>query len=217
MAQSLTVLVVDEQPTIVKLIEINLRKAGYDVVPAHSASEALDRIAEARPDLIVADDELLSQIRSHPRAWGIPLVSLRGQRGSLRDLLERADQSGLYEWARSFRASVPRERRRVPTTRAIVIARLHADWLRLSKALTQAGLLPVLAEDAGDAIEKARGVATVQVIVVGFPPREADAVRWRIKEYPPTSQVRVLLLADDEAIDRFIGELGRQERGGIEV
>jgi DNA-binding NarL/FixJ family response regulator len=211
------VLVVDEQRAIVKLVEINLRKAGYDVVPAYSASQALDSIAEARPDLIVADDELLSQIRSHPRAWGIPLISLQRGPFDLRDLLARVDESGLHEWARSLRAWVPRERRRVPGTQAVVIARLRGDWLRLSKALTQAGLLPVLAKDAGDAIEKARGVAAVQVIVVGLPPREADAVRWRLKEYPPTSHVRVLVLADGEAIDRFIDELGRQERGGTEV
>ena len=49
------ILVVDDERQIVKLVEINLRKAGYDVVCAYDGVEALEKVQNEKPDMIVLD------------------------------------------------------------------------------------------------------------------------------------------------------------------
>jgi two-component system OmpR family response regulator len=48
-------LVVDDEPNIVELLSASLRYAGFDVSSAGSGREAVDRVRETRPDLIVLD------------------------------------------------------------------------------------------------------------------------------------------------------------------
>lgn len=50
-----SVLVVDDEPGILRLIELELRSQGFDVVTAGNAEEALARIGEQRPDIGVFD------------------------------------------------------------------------------------------------------------------------------------------------------------------
>jgi DNA-binding response OmpR family regulator len=50
-----TILVVDDEDAIVEFIEINLERAGYAVLTAHSGSEALDTLRHASPTLVVLD------------------------------------------------------------------------------------------------------------------------------------------------------------------
>ncbi len=49
------VLVVDDDPVIVRLLEVNLRLDGYDVETASRGEQALDRAAETDPDLVILD------------------------------------------------------------------------------------------------------------------------------------------------------------------
>ncbi len=49
------VLVVDDDPMVNSLMSESLRVAGFDVVTASSGAEALDRLAEGIPDVIVSD------------------------------------------------------------------------------------------------------------------------------------------------------------------
>ena len=49
------VLVVDDEPQIVRALRINLSARGYDVVTAPDGREALRVAAEARPDVVVLD------------------------------------------------------------------------------------------------------------------------------------------------------------------
>jgi CheY-like chemotaxis protein len=49
------VLVVDDDPDIVKFIEVTLTRAGFDVGVAYDGREALDRVSEWRPDLVLLD------------------------------------------------------------------------------------------------------------------------------------------------------------------
>jgi two-component system OmpR family response regulator len=48
-------LVVDDEPNIVELLSASLRYAGFEVSSARSGREAVDRIRETRPDLVVLD------------------------------------------------------------------------------------------------------------------------------------------------------------------
>lgn len=49
------ILVVDDEPDIIELIEYNLLKEGYDVYTATNGEEALLKVKEIKPDLIVLD------------------------------------------------------------------------------------------------------------------------------------------------------------------
>lgn len=49
------ILVVDDEPSITKLVSFNLEKAGYDVDTAADGQAALDKVQDNQPDLIVLD------------------------------------------------------------------------------------------------------------------------------------------------------------------
>lgn len=53
--KGLKVLIADDEPDIVEIIEYNLRKEGYDVITAKDGDEALSRAKSAHPDLIILD------------------------------------------------------------------------------------------------------------------------------------------------------------------
>lgn len=49
------VLVVDDEPRIVKFLEVKLKASGYGVLTANSGSEALEQVEAQEPDLVVLD------------------------------------------------------------------------------------------------------------------------------------------------------------------
>ena len=84
-----TILVVDDSPTVRKLISGKLEKSGHNVVCAVDGVEALARVAEQIPDLILLDIamprmdgyEVCKQIRSNPVAKDLPVVMISGKDG----------------------------------------------------------------------------------------------------------------------------------------
>ena len=50
-----SVLVIDDEPQVVKTLSRTLERHGYDVVGATSAAEGLARAAELHPDLVISD------------------------------------------------------------------------------------------------------------------------------------------------------------------
>src|SRR5262249_10404240 len=50
-----TVLVVDDEPQILRVIRVSLPLRGYEVITASSGEEALDQIGKQVPDLIILD------------------------------------------------------------------------------------------------------------------------------------------------------------------
>ena len=79
-----TVLVADDNPDNVTLLREALEAADYTVVVAYDGDEALLKVAEANPDLIILDVmmpgkdgfETLAQLRSEPATRDIPVVIL---------------------------------------------------------------------------------------------------------------------------------------------
>lgn len=49
------VLVVDDQPHIVRLIQVNLEKEGFEVTTAGDGVEGLNKVREVQPDLVILD------------------------------------------------------------------------------------------------------------------------------------------------------------------
>lgn len=77
-------LVVDDEPNLLVAVGACLRGEGFDVVTARSGAEALVRVAETVPDLIVSDVRMpgmdgyqfARQLRSSPRTALTPVVFL---------------------------------------------------------------------------------------------------------------------------------------------
>ena len=79
-----TILAVDDERHIVRLVQVNLERAGYNVVTALDGREALEKIAEARPDLVVMDVmmpymdgfSVLEHLRKDPTTRDLPVIML---------------------------------------------------------------------------------------------------------------------------------------------
>jgi DNA-binding NarL/FixJ family response regulator len=77
-------LVVDDEPNLLRAVAACLRGEGFDVVTARGGAEALVRVAETVPDLVVSDIrmpgmdgyQLARQLRSSPRTALTPVVFL---------------------------------------------------------------------------------------------------------------------------------------------
>ncbi len=92
------VLVVDDDPHIVQLIQINLESRGHDVVTATDGSVALDEVARQKPDAIVCDlmmpvtdgFTVLRTLRIDPETKKIPfvIVSAKTMPDEIRKALE---------------------------------------------------------------------------------------------------------------------------------
>lgn len=81
------VLVVDDEPQILRALRINLAAHGYDVATAATGAEALRRAAAAVPDLIVLDlglpDMDGGEVIAGLRGWtGAPILVLSGRAAS---------------------------------------------------------------------------------------------------------------------------------------
>ena len=91
---TVTVLVVDDEERIRKLVSLGLKRAGYEVVQASGGQEALARVAEVKPDLIVSDVmrpdldgfSLLSTLREDSSTRDVPLIFLTAK-GTTDDLV----------------------------------------------------------------------------------------------------------------------------------
>jgi CheY-like chemotaxis protein len=81
---TLNVLCVEDEPDTRLLMRVVLGKAGFAVVEADDGGTALQRIAEAQPDLIVTDlmmpgidgKDLIRRLRQDPGTAEIPVVLL---------------------------------------------------------------------------------------------------------------------------------------------
>lgn len=83
------VLIVDDEPYMLRIVEISLRKGGYHLVMGNNGREAVELARRERPDAIVMDVlmpemdglEALRELRRDPATAGIPVIMLtaRGQ------------------------------------------------------------------------------------------------------------------------------------------
>jgi|SRR5579883_595009 len=49
------VVIVDDEPSLIKFVSQNLRARGYDVADASNGSEGVERVKEYKPDLVILD------------------------------------------------------------------------------------------------------------------------------------------------------------------
>ncbi|MGB9619532.1 MAG: response regulator transcription factor [Armatimonadota bacterium] len=78
------ILAVDDEKHIVRLVQVNLERAGYTVVTANDGKEALEKVQTENPDLVVLDVmmpymdgfEVLQNLRRNPATRDIPVIML---------------------------------------------------------------------------------------------------------------------------------------------
>ena len=78
------VLVVDDEPEAVELVEFNLKGAGYEVSTASDGAEALNKARRIQPNLVILDVmmpeidgmEVCKLLRRDPATSGIPIIML---------------------------------------------------------------------------------------------------------------------------------------------
>jgi two-component system, OmpR family, response regulator len=79
------ILVVDDEPSVTRLLKLNLEQTGdYTVRTENSSRAVLAAAEEFRPDLVLLDvmmpgldgGSLASALRSHPQLKGVPIIFL---------------------------------------------------------------------------------------------------------------------------------------------
>ncbi len=98
------ILVVEDSPTIRKVISITLSQKGYEIIEAGDGLEALSRLNEAKPDLILLDIilpkmdgyQILSIIRENPEFKNIPVIMLTSKDGIINKVKGKVAGSSAY-------------------------------------------------------------------------------------------------------------------------
>lgn len=78
------ILVCDDERSIVRLIQVNLERQGWQVVTAYDGKEGLEKIRSEKPDICVLDVmmpymdgfEVLKNLRREPETQNLPVVML---------------------------------------------------------------------------------------------------------------------------------------------
>ncbi len=78
------ILVVDDEPTIVRLMEFILARQGHQMIVAVNGEEALEKIKGEQPDLVLLDImmpridgyEVAHRLRADPQTAALPIIML---------------------------------------------------------------------------------------------------------------------------------------------
>lgn len=99
-----TVLVCDDDPVILRLLEVNLELEGYDVLSAHHGEEAVSLAQSKHPDLVILDImmprldgyETAERLKADEGTKDIPIIFLSAK-AQLSDI-EKGREYGVEEY-----------------------------------------------------------------------------------------------------------------------
>lgn len=87
------ILVCEDEPDILELIQVRLERAGHEVLTASDGTAGLRRALEDQPELLLVDwmmpglsgVEVVAAVRAHPTAHQLPILMLtaRAQQGDI--------------------------------------------------------------------------------------------------------------------------------------
>jgi len=100
--RSARIVVVDDDPGLLRLLSIRLRAEKYEVEPVSNAPAAVDAVGRIRPDLVITDLRMpgtdgISLLRELQRRWPALSVILLTAHGTIPDAV-RATQSGAFSF-----------------------------------------------------------------------------------------------------------------------
>jgi CheY-like chemotaxis protein len=86
------ILLIDDEPDLVRLTSFRLQKAGYDILVAESGTQGLQIAQQEKPDLILLDlnlphmngDKVCQAIKSDPDLRHIPIIVLSASSESIK-------------------------------------------------------------------------------------------------------------------------------------
>ena len=97
---SIKILIVDDEPHMLRVTELSIKRGGYQIVIGRNGKEAIELAAREKPSLIVMDVSMpemdgltaLTQLKANPETANIPVIMLtvRGQAMAR----QQAEQSG---------------------------------------------------------------------------------------------------------------------------
>jgi CheY-like chemotaxis protein len=96
------VLIVEDEPDILKMTEFRVRNAGYETVTATYGQEALDKVQSEKPDLILMDYklpgmtgvEIYNKLQEDESCQKIDVIFLTASKGNI-ELVEKMEEIGV--------------------------------------------------------------------------------------------------------------------------
>lgn len=93
------VLICDDDPLLLELMEFRLRAKGYEVIKAVDGAEALEKAQQDAPDVVVLDAmmpkadglEVLARIKGDPALSDTPVIMLTARKGQ-KDIVSALDK-----------------------------------------------------------------------------------------------------------------------------
>lgn len=103
------VVIADDDPDIRRLVEMTVTNAGCDVTVASDGEEALERVRDSIPDLVILDVlmprmdgwEVARALKSDPATREVPVMFLTS-RGQEHDVLEGFDSGAIDYMVKPF-------------------------------------------------------------------------------------------------------------------
>jgi CheY-like chemotaxis protein len=100
------ILIVDDEPDILKIVIFRLKTKGYQTISATSGEEALRLVAENKPNLIILDlrmpgidgDEVCRRIKADQDLCDIPVILLTASTGQ--DIEKLSKEIGAVDFIR---------------------------------------------------------------------------------------------------------------------
>jgi two-component system response regulator GlrR len=197
------ILVVDDDPGLLRLLTIRLRSQKYEVEPVTSAAEALAAVARVRPDLVVTDLRMaqmdgIALLKELQRRWPSLNVILLTAHGTIPDAV-KATQSGAFAF---LTKPVEKEHLLDEVRRALRTSGFAEsdtdDWR--AKFATRSPILE-------DRLAKAHRVADsdAAVLIVGEPGTGKELLAHAVHRASPRREASLTVL-DCGAIDAAGGE-----------
>jgi putative two-component system response regulator len=144
------ILVVDDQPLNVELLEADLGEYGYDVAVAYDGKSALKKVEAQPPDLILLDVmmpgmdgfEVCRRLKSDPETMLIPIVMVTA-------LSEKADRIRGIEAGVDDFLTKPYDRQELQArVKSLLRVKLYTDELERAEAVISSLALSVEAKDS---------------------------------------------------------------------
>lgn len=209
---SMTVLVVDDDPTVHEVLQATLGKEGYRIIHAADGAEALDMMRKSRPDVVTLDVmmpkldgwSVLGIMKSEPGLESIPVImltivddrNLGYSLGASEFMTKPIDRSKLVALLRKFSPDTPDGLVLIvdddPDTRSMVKTTVEDEGLRTAEAGNGRIALDWLDRNPAPAL-----------ILLDIMMPEVDGFEFleRIREKPNLAQLPIVVLTAKELTD----------------